>query len=281
MSVVRHTDVEAFLAAARPALARSEPTHALYTVLAQSLQTPAVAAKPYYLATYADGPRIGAAMQLDGGPFIVEDADPEAAVAFAVDYARDHGELREVVGVPAACEAFARVWCAHAGCAPALGVRMRHHVLAEVADVPAVGGSMRPAIAADLDWLVAAQLAFVVDVNLRDPPDRVRRVVPERFAQDRFRIWWEGGERVAYGGWSDAGPRFGRIAPVWTPAAFRRRGYATALVAELARELLAKGKERVFLVTDLANPTSNAIYARIGFRPLHDTHRIDFQSSQA
>jgi predicted GNAT family acetyltransferase len=56
----------------------------------------------------------------------------------------------------------------------------------------------------------------------------------------------------------------------------RGRGYATALVADLARELLARGKRKLFLTTDIANPTSNAIYARIGFRAENDDCGFDF-----
>ncbi len=276
MSVVRHTDVEAFLAAAAPALARSEPTHALYTALAQSLRTPAVAARPFYLATFAGAGRSGAAMQLDGGPLVVEDADPEAAVAFADDYARDHETLREFVGVPAACEAFANAWSAHTRQPATVAVRMRHHVLSAVAEVPPARGAMRHAVAADVDWLLDAQQKFVIEAGVPETSERIRRVVPERLAQDRYRMWCDDDAIVAYAGWIDAGFRYGRVAPVWTPAAHRRRGYATALVAELARELLALGKERVFLVTDVANPTANSIYARIGFRALHETHRIEF-----
>ncbi len=61
----------------------------------------------------------------------------------------------------------------------------------------------------------------------------------------------------------------------------RGRGYATALVAELSRELLARGKRRLFLTTDVANPTSNAIYARIGFRAENDDCRLDFVAPEA
>ncbi len=67
-----------------------------------------------------------------------------------------------------------------------------------------------------------------------------------------------------------------RIGPVWTAPASRGRGYATALVAAASRELLDRGARRVFLTTDLANPVSNAIYARIGYRPVDDTVGYDF-----
>jgi uncharacterized protein len=52
---------------------------------------------------------------------------------------------------------------------------------------------------------------------------------------------------------------------VYTPTADRRRGYATALVARVSAEQLASGRTACYLHTDLANPTSNAIYARIGY----------------
>ncbi|MGN6780317.1 MAG: GNAT family N-acetyltransferase [Marmoricola sp.] len=59
------------------------------------------------------------------------------------------------------------------------------------------------------------------------------------------------------------------IAPVYTPASLRGRGYAGAAVAELSRRMLADGV-RPCLFTDQANPTSNALYQRLGFRPVED-----------
>jgi predicted GNAT family acetyltransferase len=52
-------------------------------------------------------------------------------------------------------------------------------------------------------------------------------------------------------------------------------------VAALARELLAAGKQRLFLTTDVANPTSNAIYARIGFVAENDECHFDFVDASA
>jgi hypothetical protein len=38
----------------------------------------------------------------------------------------------------------------------------------------------------------------------------------------------------------------------------------------LSRQLLGEGNRFCCLYTDLDNPTSNAIYARIGYRPVSD-----------
>ena len=100
--------------------------------------------------------------------------------------------------------------------------------------------------------------------------------MPSRVARGEFRIW-DDGRPVAYAGCNDAAPDFARIAPVYTLPECRGRGYATALVAALARELLGRGKRKLFLTTDVANPTSNAIYARIGFRAENDDCALRFR----
>ena len=69
-----------------------------------------------------------------------------------------------------------------------------------------------------------------------------------------------------------------RVGPVYTPPERRGHGYATSLVAELTAERLAAGHAFCFLFTDLSNPTSNAIYARIGYEPIADWDQWAFQS---
>lgn len=85
-------------------------------------------------------------------------------------------------------------------------------------------------------------------------------------------IWlWElpGGEVVHLTGANL--PSFGvaRIGPVYTPRLQRGRGIASHVVGELTRRGLAAG-HRMCLFTDQANPTSNKIYAGLGYRPVTD-----------
>jgi predicted GNAT family acetyltransferase len=64
-------------------------------------------------------------------------------------------------------------------------------------------------------------------------------------------------------------PSYGvaRIGPVYTPKEFRGRGIASYVVGELTRRGLEAG-HRMCLFTDQANPTSNKIYAGLGYEPV-------------
>ena len=92
--------------------------------------------------------------------------------------------------------------------------------------------------------------------------------------------------------WDDGEPRCmeGRSRPtrhtvtvnaVYTPPEFRSVGYATSTVAALSQRLLGEGYRACVLYTDLANPTSNGIYQRIGYRAASDSVRCLFRSNRA
>jgi predicted GNAT family acetyltransferase len=67
-----------------------------------------------------------------------------------------------------------------------------------------------------------------------------------------------------------------RVGYVYTPPERRRRGYASALVAQVSQRMLSDGFRFCVLYTDLSNPTSNAIYARLGYEPIADVVDVTF-----
>lgn len=276
MRVIRHSDPHTFLAAAAPMAERGQASASFFIGWAHAMKrTPPVAGERVYLGTIRDGAVYGVAIQRDEGPAIIGQSDAAAAMAFAEDLARDGTGLQGVVGALPATEAFARCWYRLTTRTHRLRVRLRQHALATVSDVPAAPGTPRAATEADTEWLIEEQCAFVKEVGVPDPLERMRALVPRRVLRGEYRIWDHGG-RVAFAGFSDAAPDFARIAPVYTPPEYRGRGYATSLVARMSSELLARGKRWLFLTTDIANPTSNAIYARIGFRAQNDDWHFDF-----
>jgi len=281
MRVTRHTDPDAFLAAVAPMAARGEASASFFSGWVHMMKiTPPRPDERVYLATCAADGVLGAAIQRDAGPVIVGESDAAAATAFADDLARDWPRLQGVVGAEAGCAAFARRWHAVTGRAHALRVRLRQHMLTEVADVGPAPGAPRVATDADVEWLAAGQAAFIAELGITDSPERMRAAMPGRVVLGQFWIW-DDPAPVAYAGFNDAAPGFARVAPVYTLPDRRGRGYATALVAALSRALLARGKAKLFLTTDAANPTSNAIYARIGYRPQNEDCHFDFVAPPA
>jgi len=109
---------------------------------------------------------------------------------------------------------------------------------------------------------------------LTAPP--AHAVAARRVAAGEVYLWCDPDPRTMAG---SARPTQHAIAvnAVYTPPEWRKRGYATACVAELSRLLLARGYEFCVLYTDLANPTSNAIYSRIGYRPVRDLLMYDLR----
>jgi predicted GNAT family acetyltransferase len=67
-----------------------------------------------------------------------------------------------------------------------------------------------------------------------------------------------------------------RIGPVYTPPEHRGHGYAAAVTAAAARWALDHGARHVLLYTDLANPSTNRLYPRLGFRPRYDALELRF-----
>lgn len=64
--------------------------------------------------------------------------------------------------------------------------------------------------------------------------------------------------------------------PVYTSSHLRGHGYAGAVTVEVSRAALAAGATEVVLFADPANPTSNALYRRIGYLPVTDIAVYDF-----
>lgn len=274
MSVTFHADPEAFVRAAQPVAARSPCSQAFVAIWCAGLvRHPPAPGTPWLLATASVGDARALAMQHGHNALLVELSDPEAVRAIAGALAGAGHAIPGVEGSHAACAAFAQVWRERTGVAAAERVRLRHHVLETVTDVAPPAGRMRAATGDDRAWLVRALEAFVDEARVPHPPQGIERTVAQRIADDRYRVWDDAGIVSFLGGSVVDG--YGRIGPVYTPRPHRGRGYATALVAHASRELLARGARFVTLTTDRANPVSNAIYARVGYRAVDDTIGLD------
>jgi hypothetical protein len=132
---------------------------------------------------------------------------------------------------------------------------------------PSPAGQARVATPADRDLLVRWYEAFGDEVG--ESRSNAEEVTDDKLSYGGMLLWEVGGNAVCMAGRSRPQAGMVRIGPVYTPPDGRRRGYAGALTAEISRQSLDLVVE-VLLFTDLANPTSNAVYQRIGYRPVED-----------
>jgi len=77
-------------------------------------------------------------------------------------------------------------------------------------------------------------------------------------------LWLVEGHPVSMANIAHRSPRHARINAVYTPSAFRKKGYASAVVAELCSILISEGLGPM-LYADLKNPDANKVYQNIGF----------------
>ncbi|SES20387.1 FR47-like protein [Streptomyces sp. yr375] len=99
-----------------------------------------------------------------------------------------------------------------------------------------------------------------------------------RFADKRYTFWeTPDGTPVSMAGLNPmVAGQILQVDPVYTPSDLRGHGYAGAVTVEVSRAALAAGATEVALFTNAANPTSNALYQRLGYRPVTDWAAYDF-----
>lgn len=95
---------------------------------------------------------------------------------------------------------------------------------------------------------------------------------------DRVWLWEDADQFVSLAGRRPVIGGSARIGPVYTPPACRRRGYAAGVTAAATRDILAEGAVPV-LFTDLANPTSNGVYQRLGYYAVADFAAVFFEAT--
>jgi len=124
-------------------------------------------------------------------------------------------------------------------------------------------------------WLDAfVREAFPDDATDESADDILQRRRADPDGDVRF---WEVDDAcVSLASFGQRTPNGIRVGPVYTPPEFRGNGYASALVGRMTAELLDGAHRYCFLFTDLANPTANGIYQRIGYEAVSDVQHYAF-----
>lgn len=215
---------------------------------------------------------------------IVADAATDTAIAeLARTVVADGVELPGAGGNQPTIDKFVQEWRSLTRGDATLQMAQGVYSLREVEPGRPVAGSARAAGPADRAIITAWFREFFAEALPDEPTDgeRSRKMITERLDGDGPNVLWlweVDGRPVCMSGHGNPTGRGMRVGPVYTPPELRGNGYASALVAAESRWVLDNGYDRCFLYTDLANPTSNAIYERIGYRQVAESAIYGFES---
>jgi GNAT superfamily N-acetyltransferase len=282
LHLTRHPSAGSFLQLAESWLMRAEAENNLILGFACAwAQDSSFFTTAPYLATVEDNGRTTAcAFRSPPHKLVLTRlGERKAAKLLATDALSVYPDLGTALGPEPDIEAFAEAWADIAGPHPVRGMRQRIH---EVRAVQRTGklppGTMRPATAADLDILVpwvSACFHEIGDVVQHEPA----KLAQARMKSGSLFVWDDRGP-VSMAGWSGKTTNGVRVNLVYTPPEKRSRGYAQACVSALTERLLAEGNGFCCLYTNLANPISNRIYERIGYRPVCDVSDFTMHRGQ-
>ena len=276
MQIQRYTDPEAFRADTDAfLLAKAASCSHMYSTT-RGLTSEQVAQRQLWLARlHQNGVTCGAAVITTPPPLrlLAFTAIDDEAIELVVQALAQDGVRPEALTgeVDAAYRIAARL-----GMRASERVRLGNHTLDVAPAIPPCTGRMRVATPDDYALVLEWEDAFIHECNMLYDRPSLERAISDRLHAPMPLEWlWEvGGAPVAKALGRPSAP-IARIGMVYTLPGQRGKGYAGALVGNLSAALQGQGCDRVFLATDMANPTSNAVYRRLGYRFTDESTHLD------
>lgn len=292
MEIIRYDDASAFQSRTETYLERNEATNSLILGLTRRLVSRSFRLeRAAFMATVEDRERIllvalqtppkrlilyGDADFLQSGNLLQSGNPLQSAIAELVDFfAEDNYDLPGVLGPVPIAEAFQERWIRKTRSESAIFMSQRVYVLRELLYEPDVEGRLRLAVPEDIDRVKRWYMSFSESVSERIGLTEASKSALEKIKARELYLW-DTGIAVSMATKNRPSRNGVTVSGVYTPAPKRKRGYATVCVAALSRLLLESGYKFCSLFTDLANPTSNNIYRRIGYQPVVDFTVYDF-----
>jgi RimJ/RimL family protein N-acetyltransferase len=184
-----------------------------------------------------------------------------------------YGTLSGVAGPEPAASAFTAAWAAPRG--GAWSVKSRQHLLTHRAIVPTGDpplGGLRLATSAEEALARQWGTEFANESGLT-PLDGA--LCAGLISRRQLYFWDDGGPRSMVGILRETHDA-AAIGIVYTPPAFRDRGYATTAIAAFSQRLLERGMTHSYFCLDPSNAAAYSICRQLGYAIVQDTVDIDF-----
>ncbi|NQW19781.1 MAG: GNAT family N-acetyltransferase [Chloroflexi bacterium] len=269
MQVIEYENAKTFLDDTRNRLMESEAANAIILSYAENQNRGVESAMStrFYCVTEDDKPLLPAMFTPEVVPLLTE-GPGEAARLFARYLFPKNPRIEGVNGPADATLEFADEWERLTRCNLEIRTNLRLYDCIKVANVELAAGHSKQATQDDFELVKHWRQAFRNDVN--STIGTTDEVIRCHINEGRYYLWvTEHPASMAHlAGETVNG---GMIGAIYTPPEQREHGYATAVTVAATQVILDRGKKFAILYTNLANPTSNSIYQKIGYKPITDS----------
>jgi predicted GNAT family acetyltransferase len=275
-------NAQKFLARAQTTLVAKEAINSLLLgTCLQLIQHPErITAAPYF-ATVGKGVLVDLAAMITPPYNLVLASDvfnvePSLEI-LADDLIENEWQVRGVTATKSLARSFAELWSGKTSGGYALEMAIRVYECRAVIPSASIPGELYQATLDELEMVTQWTFAFMEETFPHQllEPQIIQALVRNRVKDGEIFLWnhdlpvcMAAKTRPTMNGIS--------INYVFTPNQYRHNGYATACVAKITQTLLSSGYKFCSLNTDLANPTSNSIYKKIGYNPIQDMNSYLF-----
>ena len=274
MRVALTRSAEEFAARAGALLAAGPETNLHATVLGAVRADPGGARDALFATVEVRGEVVALALRTPPWPLLASGMEEGAAAALMEGWLREDAGVPGLVAPQPAAAHIAAAWERLSGGRARIATEEAAHRLEHVIAPPRpAAGALRAARDSDRSLLVRWSADFTREAGV--PHSDPERSVNRGLAAGELFVW-EDGEPACMVGVHMEVAGVVRLGPVYTPPARRGRGYATSAVAAASQAALARGAHACMLFTDLANPTSNRIYAALGYERFADWREYRF-----
>lgn len=208
----------------------------------------AVMTPPYNLLIYSDN------------------VDTNAYTLISRDLLESEYTVPGVNGIKHMSSSFTEIWSFENLCTASPGMGTMAFRLDEVIMPDMPEGRFIKADIRYFDLLCDWMKNFAIDTHLEENFQHIGNSMQRWIDKEKVFLWESGNQPVSMAVLTRPLPHGETISGVYTPKELRNHGYASAVVAYLSQHILDSGKEFVCLFTDIANPVSNSIYQKIGYK---------------
>lgn len=221
-----------------------------------------------------------AAIQTPPFNLIVSFGSQEHLTALAQYLFDAENELPGVVGPGDESTFFSDVWTSYTGQKSILGMNQKIYALEEVI-IPTTDGHFFEATMDHKDlvgsWLYEFGMESLPEKEKPSFEASIQASLKSIEEGNAF-LWMVDGTPVSVAHLSRPTKNGISIRAVYTPERFRRRGFASGVVAHISKLALEKGKSFCVLYTDSDNSTSNKIYRNVGYKEIVTSKHFIFET---